>query len=167
MCQPFLHQPHEPRLQQANHVRTTKLRHCKPQSRFRDVTRNLHCEESPGRHSESEKRASSPDLSARPSCRSSCVDAPTAGAPSEHGSRCVPHVASHRRVATGVEWRAGVTWTKRSDGVNAVDKKRSRKSAPRTPLAITSGGAPSTPSAGPGSQQSEVPRSCPWWTPST
>ena len=43
-----------------------------------------------------------------PSCRSSCADAPTAGAPSEHGSRCGPAAASHRRVATELsQWRAG------------------------------------------------------------
>ena len=43
MCQPFLHQPHEPRRLQRRHVRTTKLLHWKWQSWLWDLTRNLHC----------------------------------------------------------------------------------------------------------------------------
>ena len=44
------------------------------------------------------------------SCRSSCANAPTTSAQSKRG-RCVPHAASHRRVATGVE---PITWTRSS-----------------------------------------------------
>ena len=45
------------------------------------------------------------------------VPTPTESAQSEHGSRCVPHAASHRRVATGVESVA--SWRSQSHGRRA------------------------------------------------
>ena len=47
------------------------------------------------------------------------------------------------------QWRAGARshmHEEVEDGEDAVDNKRLRKSVPRTLIAITSGGAPSTPS---------------------